>query len=222
MHLYFYDYLTLATFLASLFVFANKPVPLYLKLFPVYFFLVIIFGMITEYRAYHGQHTTDIGNVWSILEFCFYFFIIHQNVVNVKARRIILFIIFIYGFFAFINFIFIQKKGGLNPTNFAIGSLIVVSLCIYYFSELFRKSDAVSLARLPSFWIISGIMFNNVAFFPINSLEFFMIEWTRTNYKKYQVIFENLGMISNLIILLTFLLFSIGFTCRIRISKSIL
>ena len=165
---------------------------------------------------------TDIANVWTIIEFCFDFFIIHQNIINSKVKRIILFTIFIYGFFAFFNIIFIQKKAGLNPNNFAIGSLIVVSLSIYYFSELFRKSEAVSLARLPSFWIISGIMFNNVAFFPIDSLQFFMIEWTRANYKKYQVIFENLGIITNLIILLTSVLYTIGFTCRIRISKSIL
>ncbi len=222
MHLYFYDYIIIGTFLASLLVFVNKPVPFYLKLFPVFYFLAIIFGMISEYRASHGKYTTDIGNVWTILEFCFDLFIIHQNIINGKIKRIILFTIIIYGLFAFFNIIFIQKKAGLNPNNIAIGSLIVVSLCIYYFSELFRKSEAVSLARLPSFWIISGIMFNNVAFFPIDSLQFFMIEWTRANYKKYQVIFENMGIITNLIILLTSVLYTIGFTCRIRISKSIL
>ncbi len=54
----------------------------------------------------------------------------------------------------------------MNPVNFAIGCLIIVSLCIYYFSELFQKAEVQSLARLPSFWIISGILFNNVLFFP--------------------------------------------------------
>ncbi len=222
MQLSFYDYVTFITFAASLLVFVKKPVPIYLLLFPVYYFLVIIFGMLMEYQANHGLYNTNIINVWGILEFCFYFFIIHQNIVNVKVKRAILIIIFIYGFFAFFNFLFIQKKDGMNPINFATGCLIVVSLCIYYFSELFRKAEVQSLARLPSFWIISGILFNNVLFFPINSLSYFMVEWSRANYSTYKVIFENMDKISNMIIVLTSLLYSIGFICRIRISKSIL
>jgi len=222
MHLSFYDYIILITFATSLLVFVNKPVPLYLLFFPVYFFLAAVSGMLMEYQADHGQYNTNIGNVWTILEFCFYFFVVHQNIVNVKVKRGILFIIFIYGFFAFFNFLFIQKKAGMNPVNFASGCLVIVSLCIYYFSELFRKTEVQSLVRLPSFWIISGILFNNVLFFPINSLSYFMVEWSRANYNSYKVIFENIDKISNLILILTSLLYTIGFTCRIRISKSIL
>jgi hypothetical protein len=177
--------------------------------------------MLMEYQANHGRYNTNISNVWTILEFCFYFFIIHQNIVNVKVKRAILLIIIIYGCSAFINFLFIQKKAGMNPVNFASGCLIIVSLCIYYFSELFRKTEVQSLARLPSFWIVSGILFNNVLFFPFNSLSYFMVEWSRANYNSYKVIFQNMDKISNMIIILTSLLYSIGFICRIRISKSI-
>jgi hypothetical protein len=175
-----------------------------------------------EYQANHGQYNSNISNVWTILEFCFYFFIVHQNIVNVKVKHAILFIMFIYGFFAFFNFFIIQKIAGMNPVNFASGCLIIVSLCIYYFSELFRKTEVQSLARLPSFWIISGILFNNVLSFPISSLQFFMVESSRANYKAYKVIFENMDTIGNLILILTSLLYTIGFLCRIRISKSIL
>jgi hypothetical protein len=221
MHLYFFDYIQLTTFLLSLLVFIQKPVPLYLALVSIYFFLVVIFGMIIEYRVAHGHYTTDMGNAWTVLEFCFYYFIIYLNITSKKVKRIIIFLIVIYGVLGFFNYIFLQKKAGMNPINFTVGCLIVVSLCIYYFSELFRKTEAQSLQRLPAFWIISGILLNNVLFFPFNSLQFFMVTWTKENHKQYQFIFENIGIINNMILILTSVLFSIGFICRIRINKFI-
>jgi hypothetical protein len=222
MHFTVFDGIVFACFLVSLSVFFQKPVPRYLKLFPVYLFCALILGMIAEWLSYHNEYSTGLINVWSIFEFCFFFYVLHEIILSKKVKRMILFIISLFVLFAFVNIIFIQKKVGFNPVNFTVGCLIVVSLCIYYFVELFQKTETESLARLPAFWIASGLLFNNVLSFPVSALDNFMEKLTRENYKAYHIIFDNIGLITNIIILLTSILYSIGFLCRIRIRKSTL
>jgi hypothetical protein len=201
-----FDILTFGSFLMSLMVFLKKPVPFYLKLFPL---------------SDHKYYNTGIVNVWSTIEFCFFFFIIHEIIVSEKVKRIIVYIIFLFVIFAFINIFLFQKKVGFNTVNFITGSLIIVSLCIYYFMELFQKSDVPSLSKLPAFWIVSGLLFNNVISFPQYALSSFMVTMTRANHNYYHILFDNMGAINNITVLLTSILYSIGFLCRVQINKSI-
>jgi hypothetical protein len=214
MHFSGFDILQLVLFLISLSVFIQKPVPLYLKLFPVYLFFELLSSMIMEYLLYHGRYNTGVANSWGMIEFSFYFFVLRSLIFNVKIRRLILIVIFIFPVFALINLYF-QKEVGFNPVNFTIGSLITVSFCIYYFVELFQRADSQSLTRLPAFWISTAILFTVVLTFPFFSFISFMT-------KMPEVVYKNILAIFYVINILTSTLYSIGFLCRIRIRKSIL
>jgi hypothetical protein len=222
MHLTLFDGIVLGSFIVSLSVFLTSPVPIYLKLFPVYFFSAFIVGTRVEWLSDHNMYSTGISNVWGIIEFSYFFFIIHETIISKKVRNIIVYIILIFSFLAFLNIFFIQKKVGFNAVNFTVGCLIIVSLCIYYFFELFQKTEVQYLSRLPSFWIVSGLLFNNVLSFPQFALDNFMETLTRANYSKYHILFDNIEVITNITNLLTSILYSIGFICRIKIRKSIL
>jgi hypothetical protein len=222
MHFTFFDGIVLGSFIVSLSVFLNRPVPIYLKLFPVYFFSTFIVGARVEWLSDHNMYSTGISNVWGIIEFCYFFFIIHETIVSKKVRSIIVYIILIFSLLTFFNLFFIQKKVGFNAINFTVGCVIIVSLCIYYFFELFQKTEVQSLSKLPSFWIVSGLLFNNVLSFPQFALDNFMETLTRANYNKYHILFDNIEVITNITIVLTSALYSIGFLCRIRIRKSTL
>jgi hypothetical protein len=209
-----FDIIQLILFLVSLTVFAQKPALLYLKLFPVYLFLSLIVGLVTGYLQSHGRYNTGVANSWGIIEFCFYFFVLRSLIVNVKIKRFILLVIFLFPVFALINLYF-QKLVGFNPVNFTIGSLITVSFCIYYFFELFQRAESQSLTRLPAFWITTAILFNVVLIFPFFSFISFMT-------KMPELVYKNIVAIFYVINILTSTLYSIGFLCRIRIRKSIL
>ena len=209
-----FDIIQLTLFLVSLTVFAQKPAPLYLKLFPLYLVLSLIEGLVTGYLQSHGRYNTGVANSWGIIEFCFYFFVLRSLIVNVKIKRFILFVIFLFPVFALINLYF-QKQVGFNPVNFTIGSLITVSFCIYYFFELFQRAESQSLTRLPAFWITTAILFNVVLTFPFFSFISFMT-------KMPELVYKNIVAIFYVINILTSTLYSIGFLCRIRIRKSIL
>jgi hypothetical protein len=209
------DALVLAMFIVSLSVFLQKSAPSYLKIFPVYFICGLLMGIYQEYTGSRGISNTGVANAYSIADFCFIFFVLRAIIANPKARKFILFSIIVFALFAVINVLYIQKKIGFNPVNYAVGSLITVSFCIYYFVELFEKTEAQSLASEPAFWIVSAVLFNTVLTFPMFALISFM-------QKTPLFIANNISTIFNIIVVFTYLLYSIGFLCRIRIRKSIL
>jgi hypothetical protein len=216
------DWIQLCIFIVSLSVFVLKPTPSILKYYPVYFFGGLVMNIFQEYTSNRGIHNTGVVNAYAIVDFSFLFLVLRSFIINPKVRKFILFIIVIFDLFAAINLIFIQKKVGFNPINFTIQSLISALLCIYYFIELFQKTEAPSLYRLPAFWITSAIFFNVVLSFPMFALLSFMNELTRTNQVSFKIIFKNIGTIYYIITILTYTLYSIGFLCVIRINKSTL
>jgi hypothetical protein len=214
-----YDCIMLTIFLVSFSVFFQKPIPIYLKLFPVYFFAALVTGLREEWLNQHGKYNTGVANIWGIFEFSFYFFVLHEVIVNKKIKRIIFYLVVFFALLAFFNIFFIQHKVGFNPVNFTTGSLITVVACIYYFVELFQKAEAQSLSRLPAFWICSAILFTTVISFPMFALASFLQVPTKVN-KTTQLLYKNIDAIVNITLLLTMILYAIGFFCRIRIRKS--
>jgi hypothetical protein len=220
MHLSLFDYTVFTVFIISLSVFFQKSTPFYLKTFSLYYLAALINGMIMEWLSDHGKYNVWLGNLWGIFEFCFYFYLLHEIIISARIKRVILFVMLIFFIFASVNIFFIQKKVGFNPVNFTIGSLITVTFCITYFIELFQKAENHYLSRLPSFWIGSALLFTTVLSFPMLALESFMEQQTKLIAS--HLIFDHIEDINNIILILTSVLFSIGFLCRIRISKSTL
>jgi hypothetical protein len=218
MHLIVFDYLMIGIFIISLSAFFQPATPVYLKWFSVYFLGALVTGMVERWQTIHGHYNSDIENFWGIIEFCFYFFVIREVIIRKKIKRLILFVLIVYALFSFFNILFIQKKAGLNSVNFTIGCLITVIFCIIYFVELFQKTETQTLARLPAFWMVSGILFNTVLSFPVYAFSSFMEESTRADAAS-QIIYKNLDSIVLIIVVLTFVLYMIGFLCRIRTRK---
>jgi hypothetical protein len=207
-----FDIIEFILFIISLTVFFQNPAPFYLKLFPVYFFLSFIVGLVEGFLQRHGKYNSGVYNIAGTIEFCFYFFVLRELVLNVKMKKIILFVVFLFPIFAFINLYF-QKKVGFNPVNFTFGGLFTVSFCIYYLVEIFQRADIQSLARQPAFWITTAILFDVVLIFPFFSFVSFIT-------KMPDLIYKNIVTIFYVINILISILYSIGFLCRIEINKS--
>jgi hypothetical protein len=206
------DCIVFTGFLISLTVYFQPPYLLYLKIFPLYFFGTFVVGLIEEHLAIHGRNNTIYYNTWGAIEFCFYFFVLREIIVNSIVRRIILYVLVLYPLTCII-LIHFQKASAFNAYNFTIGCLITALFCIYYFIELFQEPDAKSLASIPAFWIVTAILFSDVLTFPT----FAFINFIKVTPK---IIVRNITAILIIINLLTIVSYSIGFLCRIRIRKS--
>ena len=119
------DFIQLSIFLISLSVFAQKPVPLYLRLFPLYLFLLMIMDMAIEYTSPLGIHNTIISNTGGIAEFSFYFFELFQKTETQSLTRLtsfwivsgILFnAVLIFPIFALISFMDNLSKANQKTT----------------------------------------------------------------------------------------------------------
>lgn len=86
MHFTFFDGIVFGSFLISLTVFLKRPVPVYLKLFPLYFFCAFLTGLRVEWLVSHNLYSTGVANVWGIIEFC-YFFLLSTRLLQVKKSR---------------------------------------------------------------------------------------------------------------------------------------
>jgi hypothetical protein len=214
------DLIQFSIFLVSFSVFARKPVPPYLQLFPVYFFLLMLGNITIEYTTPLGIHNTIIQNISGIGEFFFYFYVIRTVVVNRKVKNGIFYTSIAFTVFALINLFFIQKDDRFNPINFTIGTILSVSFCIYYFFELFQKTETHSLRKITGFWIVSGIFFNVVLSFPMYASISFMDNMSRVNKQNMIIIFNHIEAIYNIMNTFTYILYTIGFLSRIRYSPS--
>ncbi len=182
--------------------------------FPLYYLSSFLTEVVLEFLAHHGKYNTGLANAWGIIEFDFYFFVLREIIVSPKIKRVLLFIMILYTLFSLLM-LYGQKQVGFNPVNFTSGCLLTVMFCIYYFVELFQEAETRSLAKLPAFWIVTGILFTNVGTFPLFALISFMKAVPK-------VISNHISTILVIVNALTSILMSIGFLCRIRIRKSTL
>jgi hypothetical protein len=215
----FSDALEIPMILVSLSVFKLRSTPTFLSFFPIYFLGDFILGLYQEFTSNKGIYNTGVTNACLIAEFSFICFVLRGFIVNQLMRKVILVLIFIIAFFSIINLVFIQKKVGLNPINFTIQSLITIVLCIYYYFELFQRIEVPSLSGLPSFWITTAILFNTALTFPMSAFMSFMQQWTKQNDASFRIIIRNITTIFNIIITITYVLYSIGFLCMIKTKK---
>lgn len=82
---------------------------------------------------------------------------IYYQAMNKRGRKTFFIVSIVYVIFAFINVLFIQKSF-INSYTLVIQSIIVITLCIYYFYWLLQELPAAQLHRLPMFWLNSAYM----------------------------------------------------------------
>ncbi len=200
-------------FLTSLTVYFKPPSNKYLNLFPVYLLTTTILGGIIGFLALQNRSNVILYNIFTILEFCFYFFVLSRIVVNKKMKRFIFFILVLYPFIAVTNIFLNHSVAVFQTKSYSLGCLLIVAFCIYYYYELFQLPFAIDLLREPAFWICSGLLFYFSCSFPLfgflNSLK----------SPSLYIVFH-LDIILNLLDVFLYSSFIIAFLCRIKIRKS--
>lgn len=186
--------------------------PLYLKAFPYYLCVTLIIECVGVYRWSQKLSTTTLYNFFGLFEFMFYFFLLHEIIESVKFKRLIKYFLIFYPVLFFLNIFFYQVDGFASVT-YSLGCLMVASICIYYFFELFQSHHSVVLIREPAFWVCAGLLFFYCCTFPYFSLANFMHNFP-------SIIMNNISALLNLMNSLLYSLFTIAFLCRIGIRKS--
>lgn len=200
-----YFYFIVLSFIASLFAKSDRRHP-YLKLFPPFLLLTLIVELIGSYLQFIGTNNNFLYSFFTVVEFCFYMFLISLIIASINAKKIIRVGSIAYALVSICNILFFQGLLMFHTITYSLGCLVIVAVCIYYFFELFRASKAIKLSADPAFWICSGLLFFYCCGFPlyafINSLG--KVEWIKAN-------FNNIIVLLNIFL---YSLFTIAFLCN--------
>lgn len=199
--------------LASLTIFFQGDTDIYLRLFPFFLLLTVLVISFGYYLYAHHENNSIIYNFFTSFEFCFYFFILHRIIQKRLAKKIIFAILCLYPVTALINIFFVQGIASFHSITYALGCFLIVTICIYYFFELFQISHSINLAKQPAFWICSGLLFFYACSFPIFGLANFLRALP-------YVIIKNLETIIDILNIFLYSSFTIAFLCRPRTRKS--
>jgi hypothetical protein len=199
-------YIITFCFLVSLSVyFKLDPSYLYLQLFPPFLLATILVEIWALHLGSIGKNNVTLYNFFSTFEFCFYLRIISLIINQKKMKRIISVTIIFYAFAATANILFIQKMKTFHTITYALGCLLIVLFCIYYFFELFRLPKSVKLKNTPAFWICSGLLFFYCCGFPLYG---FINYWSGI-----KLIAKNFDKIFTILNIFLYSLFTIAFLC---------
>jgi hypothetical protein len=206
-----YLYFEMLCFLASLTLFLQKGVPRYLRSFP-FCLLVMVTIELIGWRTKNRLSILWLYNLFIVVNSDYYLFLLWHFIKNSKARRAIWHSGWIYTVMALFNFFFIQVNA-LNTITFALGFLIIVVFCIYYFLELFQLPSSINLVRERAFWITSALLFFHCCSFMLFSLSNLLS-------KTPPAIRKNVHYLLDMILIMFYLLFTIAFLCRIGLKKN--
>ena len=202
-------------FLASLTIFFQPPgrKERYLRYFSFFLFVNCLMDTATNMIAVTGADNVFLNNLVQMFTIAFQIYLLREIVQGAKAKKTFLYFLLTYLLLSLINFFLVQKTGVFNTLTYSLGSLLIVSGCIYYFWELFQFRSFVNLVRQPAFWICSGLLFYYVCNFPLTSLLNFI-------HALPKVILQNLFIIFILLNIFLYLSFTIAFLCRLKTRKS--
>lgn len=214
MSLPLYQYFLIFSIIAGLTVYSKRPVPLYLKLFPLFLTIKVIVDFVAVWMATHLGSNIVLYNYYNIFDFGFYLFTLREIITDRRVKKIILVSTGVFVLFSFTNLFYLQKLQQWNSMTYSVGCLMVVGYCIYYFLELFKRPISTKLNREPAFYIVSGLLFYNCCSFPFFGLNNFLANAP-------DLLLRNLVSILTVLNILLYLLFSIAFLCRLNINKTI-
>lgn len=202
-------------FVASLTIFFNQPQARtrYLRTFAIFLLINLCTEIITAYYAWLGSNDIVMTNFVTAFDFAFYLYLLYRIIQHRRMRKVLLVLLFVYPALFLVNVLFIQGMGTFHSMTWALGSLLVIFSCIFYFWELFQQAHSINLSRQPAFWICCGLLFYNACTFPF---------YGSTNFVHVlpKVILNNLLIIFGLLNILLYLSFTIAFLCRLTNRKS--
>ncbi|MGZ8517916.1 MAG: hypothetical protein ACXWWD_11225 [Chitinophagaceae bacterium] len=208
-----YVYFIVISFMVSLSVyFFPKNVPSYLKLFPPFLLATALVEILATYMASIGKSNLWLYNFFTVIEFCFYLWIVSLIISNIRMKKIIRITLVLYALASTVNIIFIQEMKAFHTGSYAIGCLLIVAVCAYYFFELFKLPKSVKLKNNPAFWICSGLLFFYCCGFPLYGLTNFISGISK-------LIISNFFAIIIILNIFLYSLFTIAFLCRLKTRK---
>lgn len=197
--------------------------PPYMRIFPGYLFISLAIEVFVNHYfllllhskpfGIHQQYATlTLYNLFTPFELFMFSWFLFQVIQSSLIKKVLIISLILFSFF----FIFYSVQTDIGKKNNVIGvvleSVIIIIPCLAYYRELFTRSEPVNLLREPSFWLVTGIFFYLATIIPFYVASSYFVDHGMAGVAK------SLSSINNFALVITYMLFVKGFTCRIRKS----
>lgn len=182
----------------------------YLHTLPFFILFIYIIEKYGEYLINNHKQNVWLYNYSSVLEICYYIWVVSKMYVNKKYFKIAAIINVLIIIISLVNIIFFQGKQGFHTITFGLGSILVILSCIYYYYQLFIFPSTTALYKQMEFWVVTAIMFDFTCGFLIFCLN--NIYYNKISEKIWPIIIDFKDTIS----ITFYLLFIIAFICKIK------
>jgi hypothetical protein len=203
-------FIAAATGFVSMYV--NKEAPLYLKLFP---WLILITWGVEKFALYWAvkyKNNHAIFNVFLIVQFLFYSFVLYNILPRVTIKKLVVYVVCGYLLIAIPLIFFIQGINYYNSIVYFIGGCILSFFSGYSLFELFRVPRTINLFRTPSFWICCAILFYHCCTIPIVTPWTLLLHITPFDLKILHVVLT-------MVYCMSYSMFAIAFICHATSRK---
>jgi len=160
----------------------GKKKPAYLKLIPVYIFLIFVQGVIGELDLFlqpwkRGKHSVVNTSLFIFIQFEYsiFAFLLSRFIEHRIVKRFLIFSCPLFITIAIMVWYFTPHIYKIFSTTTIIESLTLVPFCLYYFFQLLQKPPLFKLTDDPSFWITAGILFLFTIITPFYILDDYLI-----------------------------------------------
>lgn len=204
-------FIAISTLVGLIMLFKRKD-PLHLRIFPFFLLYTLLNELIAGYLVENSQDTTEIYNVYAIVQLVFYTYLLSKFIRNKSTIRLIRYFQPVYVLLSLLNLLFFQTLKVYNSITYSIGCLVIVALSIYYFYELFKQKRVVYLTKEPAFWISAGLLFFFTCSFPLLATANVLEGLSSSTL-------DTLQKLLTLLNVMLYSIFTISFLCQIKAPR---
>lgn len=205
-------YMPLLTLLIYLLL--KKMIPKKESMLFYYLIINLILGLITNIMGSYYINNLALYHFYTLFEQWFLSYYILIKIINIKEIKVYWLVNIGFTMFWIFNIFTLEHINTFNSNTSVISSLIILLLCLYYIFELSKSDDILHFQKLPSFWIISGVLF----FSALSTLIFAIYKY----YVLQNLVAEGIQIWSlmHFTIVIKYIMISAGLLCYKKRSSS--
>jgi hypothetical protein len=197
--------------------------PPYMRIFPAYLFVSVAAEFLGNddilklfnYQPF-GSHqlygTIATYNLYTPFELFIFAWFLFQIIQSSRIKKLLILLLMLFCLFFIIYSIKLDIGENTNIVAVFLECVIIIIPCLTWYRELFTRNESVNLFREPAFWLVTGIFFYLATIIP-----YLVTSTYLTNHGLYRLV-KTFASINNFSLVITYILFIKGFTCRIRRS----
>jgi len=186
-----------------------KKLPLYLKGLSLF----LVLTTIIECIGYFFKNNTWMFNIFTEVEFVFYFLLYRYVLKNSKQKKLIFFFLISSLIASVSNMLFFQGLNKFNNYSYSYSCILLCITVILYYQQLLHHDNPQPLIRVSMFWVSTGLL----AFYACN---FFFMGLLNYILSVSLDLAKQLFMIITALNIIMYSLFTVGIICSTTPQRS--